>query len=50
MVEQQLLCVPDDTKFFELFKTKIALKLCVEDYHEESVIVSVTPTGKEKGR
>ena len=46
IVEQHLLRVPDDTKFFELFGTKIAPKLRGEDYHKEFVILNVSPKGK----
>ena len=40
-----MLCVPDNTKLFEHFETKCGSKLRGKDYHEEFVIVSVTPTG-----
>ena len=46
--QQTLLRVPESTSFRELFTKEVALKLASRDYLEESLTVSVSPTGKEE--
>ena len=46
VVQQTLLHVPERTTFRELFSKEVASKLVSRDCHEESLAVSVSPTGK----
>ena len=46
VVQQTLLCVPESTTFWELFTKEVASKLASGDCLEESLTLSVSPTGK----
>ena len=46
VVQQTLLRVPESTTFRELFRKEVASKVASGDCHEESLAVSVSPTGK----